>query len=172
MPPYIFYDRRTVNTTEVQFFHESRGKRTNKELDTNMEKDMQFPFDFTIKKIIIIPEPQIVSTDTAKDTGKLDELATFLKTAIIQIQVADGPVRYYPLAPALSAIKVTGSGHYTLATAADGTLLLASISGPWDGQGLEVDITVPRDTDFKFFIKQLSATDVGALQVYLIGERP
>jgi len=172
MPVTIFYDRRAVSTTEQRFFYESRMTRPNKELDTNMPLDGQFDVEVRIKKVVIVPEPQVVSSTTQRDTGRLDDLAAFLKTATVLIQVARGPITYLPLAPALSSIKVSGMAHYSQATAADGTLLAGSISGPLEGAGLDVDIVVPVRTDFNFTIKQLSAINIGDLQVYLIAEVP
>jgi len=172
MPPYIFYDRRTVNAVKVQFFHESRGKHAKKDLGTNMEKDLQFPYDVTVRKIVLVPELQVISTTTARDTGKIDDLATFLKSGILRIQVGEGRIELYPAAAALSSINASGALHYTLATAADGTLNISSLSGPLDTSGLDVQIRVPANTDFKFFVEQEAATDIGDLQVYLLVDRP
>jgi len=172
MVKYIYYDRRIVNATQVQFFHESRAKATNKEFDTNMPKDLQFDVDTVIHKIFIVPEDFVIASTTPADSGLLDELETFLKTAIIEIQVGNGPVLYLPAAAALSGIKSAGGVHYTQATAANATLAIASISGPLDTAGLELGLTVPANTDFKFFIKQATAVNIGLVQVYLLAERP
>jgi len=170
MPRNIYYDRRGVAATEVQYFHESRTKRPNKELDTNMPMDGKWPKAVKIKRILLVQEYQVISSTTARDSGKLDELATFLKSAIVQIQVGDGPISYLPAIAALASPKLTGAAAYTLATAADGTLAFGSISGPLDGSGIEVEIDVPADTLFNFYIKQLAATNIGDLQVLLMVE--
>jgi len=166
----IYYDRRTVNATEVQFFHESRTERPNKELDTNMPMAAKWAKAIKIKRILLVQELNVISSATARDVAKLDDLATFLKTAVIQIQVGDGIIRYLPAVAALASIKAVGAIAYTLATAADGTAGFGSISGPLDGQGLEIEIDVPADTLFNFFIKQSAATNIGDLQVLLVVE--
>jgi len=172
MPPYVYYDRRSVAATEVQFFHESRAKAANKELDTNMPKDLQFDVAFTIKKIVIVPEFQVISSATARDTGKLEEWATFLKTGVIEIQVAAGEIMYFPAALAVSGIGASGFGHYTLATAADGTLSVASIAGINGAFGLDVEISWPAGEELKFYIKTISTPAINPVTVYLIGEHP
>ena len=172
MPQYIFYDRRPVAATSVQFFHESRGVHAAKELGTNMEKNLQFPYDVMIRKIVVVPELQVISSTTQKDTGLLDDLATFLATAVIELQVAEGRMEYFPAAAALSSMHADGAVHYSQGTIADGTLAIASLSGPLDTAGLEVTVPVPANTDFKFFVMQAAATDIGNLQVYLLVERP
>ena len=167
---YIWYDRRTVDSTEEQFFHESRGKHTDAELGTNMEKDLQFPRDVHITKIAVRLQVDDIASTTQKDLDKLDDYATFLETAIMQIQVGDGPIMYFPLAPALVGVGFAGALQYTQATAADGTCGVGTLANLNGSFGIDVDITVPANTDFKFYIKQGSATDVGKVEVLLFEE--
>jgi len=168
MPKYVWYDRRSVAAEEVQFFHESRIKHADKEHGTNMELDGEFPRDVTVAKIGVRLELQAVSSATARDLGKLDEIATFIKNAILEIQVGTEPMMFYPLAEALTGVGFSGTGAYTLATAADGTLLLGSVSNLDGKEGLEVDFSIPAGTILKFFVKQKSpAVDVGTVEVTL-----
>ena len=50
--PYVYYSRKNLNSTEVQFFDQSRAEATNKERDTNMPKAYQLAKEFHVKKII------------------------------------------------------------------------------------------------------------------------
>jgi len=172
MPPYVYFDRRVVNSVVTQFFHESMGVHSLKELGTNMEKNLQFPTDITIKKIAVLLQPIAVASNTQKDLNKITNYLSALQSATVQIQVADGRIHYFPLSTLVTGIKLDGAVHYTQATAGDGTLMIASLTGPYGNGGLDVNIPVPANTDFKFFIKQSTATDIGLVEVQLLVERP
>jgi len=166
--PYVYYDRRDLTATETQFFHESRTKVADKEIQTNMELDAQFPSDFHIKKILVIIPPTLLSSTTQKDATLDDQLQILLKEGVIEIQVGTGQVEYYPLALALGGPDVRADLEYTQGTAADGSYAFLSVG---KGVGLDVDIPVPARTDFKFFIKTKSTPSISGVGVYLIGEK-
>jgi len=169
--PYIYYDRRTVTTVETQFFHESRGVHADKEIGTNMEKNLQFPVSFRINKIVVILPPTLLSSTTAKDTTLDDQIQILISEAILQIQIADGPVWYFPVVSALGSLNISGDVEYTLATAADGSYGLISIGAGNGAFGLDVDIPVPANTDFKFYLKTKTTPAFGVVTVLLYGER-
>lgn len=166
---YVYYDTRNISGTETQFFHESRTKATNKEYQTNMELDAQFTRDFTINKIIVHIPPSLVSSTTAKDKTLDDTFQTLLDEGVIEVQIGTGPVLYFPLALALEPTKIEGDVEYTLATSADGSYAILNIKGHG---GLDVDITVPARTDFKFFIKTSTSVTLNNIKVFLVGEHP
>jgi len=163
MPRYVYYDRRTVNTKETQFFHESRNKHADKEIGTNMEQDGQFPVNIVIKKISVLLPMQLVSSVTAKDSTIDDQVKILLEEAIIQMQVGTGPVYYLPVASALAKVDVKGDLEYTLTTAADGSYSILHLTG----EGLEIDVPVPADTLFKFFIKTKTTPNMGKVTTML-----
>jgi hypothetical protein len=171
MPKYIYYDRRTVSATSVQFFHESRSKHSDKEFGTNMEKDAEFPVAFTIKKIVVQVAPILKSTTVAKDATLEDEIARIIQDMIIELQVGDLPVIYLPLDECLGSIMVDGALQYTLATAADGSYAFMSIGKNNGEHGYDCEIPIPAGTMFKFFIKSLTTPALGKVLVKLIGEK-
>jgi len=171
MPVYVYYDRRSVTTVETQFFHESRGVHADKEIGTNMEKNLQFPVPFTIKKICIILPPTLLSSATARDTALFNQINIFLNEAIMQIQVGEQPILYLPACAALANFGVLGDVEYSLATAADGSYGIASLLPPNGQFGLDIEIPVPADTDFKFYLKTKSTPAFGTVTVLLYGER-
>jgi len=171
MPPYVYYDRRTVSSTETQFFHESRTKHPDKEIGTNMEKDSQFPEDVRITRIAVVLPPQILSSTTAKDTSILDQIKILLNEAIMQIQVGRGDIYYLPVVAALANPNVVADLEYTLGTAADGSYAFANVSAGNGHFGLDVDIPVPANTDFKFFLKTKTTPSFGTVTVLLFVER-
>jgi len=164
----VFYDRRDVAATEVQFFHEGRMKRTRKEFDTNMELDGIWPTDFTIRKIKVHINPKLLSTAVARDGTLDDEIIRMLNDMIIQIQVGTGEMHYIPLISCLAALKTEGSVAYALATAADSSYALMSIANPADG--LEYEIPVPARTPLKLFIKSATTPALGIVTVCLEGD--
>ena len=170
MAKEYFYDKRDLSGTETQFFHESRIERTNKEIDTNMERAGEFIKDFTIKRIIVDLPTTVISSSTAKDTDIIDEIVTLLKEGVIELQVGDGDVKYFPLSRALGNNILNGSLMYTLGTSADGSYGLAS-AGAGNGEcGLEVDIVVPKGQMLKFFIKTATSVSLSDVKVILEGE--
>jgi len=162
----IWYDRKTVAATEVQFFTTTRAEATNKELDTNMERAYQFAEAQTIKKIIVVISPTLLSSTTARDTTVDDVITEILQNSVIQIQIGRGDIVYYPLHLALGTPPVTGDLEYTLATTADGSYAFLSASG----NGLCVDIPVPALTDIKFYIKKATTTSWGRVTIIFITE--
>jgi len=165
-----YYDRRDLTTTEVQFFHESRIKRPNKEFDSNMVADGMWPFDITIKKIIICLSPTLLSSTTAKDTTIDDEIVRLLQDMILEIQVGDQPVLYFPFGLTLPNGVVSGDLEYTLATAADGSYGFLDIKNISGVAGLEVEISVPANTPLKFFVKSLTTPALGKSTAILVVE--
>ncbi len=169
--PYVYYDRRVVSSTKTQFFHESMGRSPDGPLATNMPKDLQFDVNIRITKIAVVLEPVVLSSTAAADTGLLDEYVKFLETAYIELQVGEESVKYFPVIACLASVKAEGSLHYTQASAANATELIASLGPALPEGGLPVDITVPANTDFKFWLKQKEAVNVGLVQVLLFAER-
>jgi len=167
--PYVYYSRKNLNAIEIQFFDESRAEAANKERDTNMPKAYQLDKDFTVKKILITTPVKLVSTTTARDTTLDDNARILLDEACLQIQVGDGPIEYYPVVLALGGPKIDVSLAYTLAAAADGSYAVLGVDG---GEGLEVDIAIPANTDIKVFIKTTSTPAINPVTVMLIGEHP
>lgn len=172
MPKVVFYDRRVVDKTEVQFFHESRAKHPDKEFGTNMPLDAMWDFDFTIRKIVISVNPMLKATAVAKDATVDDEVVRMISDMIVQIQVGDNPVIYLPFDECLGSLEINGDLEYTLGTAADGSYSFMSISKANGQHGLDIDITVPARTTFKFYIRSLSTPALGKVTVKLFGERP
>ncbi|MEM4469069.1 MAG: hypothetical protein QXS32_08405 [Candidatus Nezhaarchaeales archaeon] len=172
MPKVVYYDRRVVDATEVQFFHESRAKHPDKEFGTNMPLDAMWDHDFTIRKIVITVNPKLISSTTAKDAAVDDEVVRMMNDMIVQIQVGDMPVIYLPFDECIASLEVTGSLQYTLATAADGSYSFMSVNKANGQHGLDIDISVPARTTFKFFIRSLSTPNLGKVTVKLFGERP
>jgi len=171
MPPYVYYDRRSVTTTEQQFFHESRGVHADKEIGTNMEKNLQFPVDITIKKIGLVLPPKLLSTTTARDTTLDDQVQIFLNEAVLEIQVGDGPIQYFPVLACLVNVNINIFGHYTLATAADGSYALINVGAGNGKFGLDVEIAVPANTDFKFYLKTKTTPAFGTVTALLFVEK-
>jgi len=172
MPPYVYYSRKNLNATEIQFFNESRAEATNKEIDTNLEVAYKVLKDFTIKKILVTVPPKLVSTTTAKDTTLDDNIVIPLNEAVIQIQVGDGPIKYYPVSLCLGGPKVDSSLHYTLATAADGSYGFLHLSNGAGFGGLDVEISWPAGVELKLYIKTVTTPAINPVTVYLIGEHP
>jgi len=172
MPPYVYYSRKNLNAVEVQFFDQSRAEATNKERDTNMEKAFEVLTDFKIKKIMVTVPPKLVSTTTAKDTTLDDNIVIPLNEAVIQLQIGDGPIKYYPVALCLGGPKAEVGLHYTLASAADSSYAFLHLSnGPGYG-GLDVDIDWPAGVELKLYIKTTSTPAINPVTIYLIGEHP
>jgi len=170
MPPYIYYSRKNLNATEIQFFNQSRAEAPNKEIDTNLEKAYEVLRDFTIRKILVTVPAKLVSSTVAKDTALDDNVRIPLDEAVIQIQVGDGPIKYYPVSLALGGPKVEGALSYTLATAADGSYgILAASNGAGFG-GLDVEISWPVGQTMKLYIKTTSTPSINPVTVFLIGE--
>lgn len=167
--PYVYYSRKDLNATEIQFFDESRASAANKERDTNMPKDYQLSKDFDIKKIVVIPPLNLVSSATAKDTSVDDNVKILLEEACLSIQVGEGEIYYFPVALLLGGANIQGDLEYTLGTAADGSYGFMNVSG---NGGLEVNIHVPANTDLKVFITTTSTPSISPVTVALIGEHP
>jgi len=165
-----YYDRRDITAKEVQFFHESRIKRPNKEFDSNMPMDGMWPKDITIKRIIICLSPTLLSSTTARDTAIDDEIVRLLQDMILEVQVGDQPVLYFPLALALPNGIVSGDLEYTLATAADGSYGFLDIKNISGVAGLEVNIPIPASTPLKFFVKSLTTPALGRATAILVVE--
>jgi len=170
MAQKVYYDRRNVNATEVQFFHQSRAEATNKEITTNMVKAKQFIKDTTIKKIAVVLSPTLISSATARDGTLDDQIKILLEEAIVDLQVADGDHHYIPLCSALAPVHVNGFGSYTLATAGDGTYAMASIGAGNGHWGIDVNIRVPKDTDLAVFVKTASVPAFGTTTMLLYVE--
>jgi len=169
MPKYVYYDRRSWSAESMkQYFHESRTKAADKELQTNMPKDLQFDRDFKIQRILVTIPIGLRSSTTALDATLDDVLFEFINNGVIELQVGGGEVHYYPVALALGGPNILEMLQYTLATAADRTFTSINAIGK---EGLEVDITVPANTDLKFIIKTKSPVTISDVKVYLIGER-
>ena len=164
--PYVFYDRRNLNSTEVQFFTQSRAEATNKEVTTNMEKAYKFPKRFRVKKIVVQAPLKLVSSTTQKDTSLDDNLRILLEEAVLTFQVGDGPIRYFPVALCLGGPEITGALQYTQATAADGSYGFLNANNG----GLDVDIEIPPETDIKVYIKTATTPSINPVTVYLVGE--
>lgn len=168
MATYIWYDRRAVASEEVQFFHESRVKHADKEFGTNMELDGMFPRDVAVSRIVVRFEPQVLYAGTAGDTGKLDEIKTFLRSAVLVLQVGTGPMMFIPLNDAIGTVGINGFGQYSLATAADRTLISATVNKLGGEEGLKIAFTIPANTLFKCFLKQKApAVDIGTVEICL-----
>jgi len=165
-----YYDRRNFTASEVQFFHESRIKRPNKEYDTNMVADGTWPVNIRIKKILICLSPTSLSSATARDAAIDDEIVRLLQDMILELQVGDQPVQYFPFALALPNGIVSGDLEYTLATAADGSYGFLDIKNISGVAGLEVDIPVPANTPLKFFVKSLTTPALGKATAILVVE--
>jgi len=170
MPPYVYYSRKNLNATEVQFFDKSRAEAPNKEVDTNLEKALEVLKDFTIRKILITVPPKLVSSTTARDTTLDDNVVIPLNEAVVQIQVGDGPIKYYPVALCLGGPKAESALHYTLATAADGSYGFLHLSNGAGFGGLDVEISWPVGTALKLYIKTVTTPAINPVTVYLIGE--
>jgi len=170
MPPYVYYSRKNLNATEVQFFDKSRAEAPNKEIDTNLEKALEVLRDFTIRKILITVPPMLVSSATARDTALDDNVVIPLNEAVIQIQVGDGPIKYYPVALCLGGPKAEAALAYTLTTAADGSYGFLHLSNGAGVGGLNVEISWPVGTTLKFYIKTVTTPAINPVTVYLIGE--
>jgi len=170
MPPYVYYSRKNLNAVEVQFFNESRAEATNKERDTNLEKAFEVLEDFTIRKILVTVPPKLLSSVTAKDTTLDDNIVIPLNEAVIQIQVGDGPIKYYPVALCLGGPKAEAALAYTLTTAADGSYGFLHLSnGPGYG-GLDVEIVWPAGVELKLYVKTTSTPAINPVTIYLVGE--
>jgi len=170
MPPYVYYSRKNLNAVEVQFFDQSRAEAANKEIDTNLEKAFEVLKDFTIKKILITVPPKLVSSTTQRDTALDDNVVIPLNEAVIQVQVGDGPIQYYPVALCLGGPKAEAALAYTQATAADGSYGFMHLSNGAGFGGLDVEISWPAGVELKFFIKTVSVPAINPVTVYLIGE--
>jgi len=172
MPPYVYYSRKNLNATEIQFFNESRAEATNKERDTNLERAYEVLADFKIKKIMVTVPPKLVSSTTQRDTTLDDNIAIPLNEAVIQLQIGDGPIKYYPLALCLGGPKAEAAVAYSQATAADGSYGFLHLSnGPGFG-GLDVDIDWPAGVELKLYVKTTSTPAINPVTIYLIGEHP
>jgi len=171
MPEYVYYDRRNVNATVVQFFHESTVKHTDKEFGTNMEMDAMFPVSFSVSKIVVDVPAVVLSSTTARDTGILTEVNRVLTDMIVEIGVGDRPIIRLPLSELLSSGYVFGDVEYTLATAGDGSYGVACIAKNATEHGFNISIAIPANTMFKFFIKSKTTPALGVVTVKLIGER-
>jgi len=170
MPPYVYYSRKNLNATEVQFFNQSRAEATNKEIDTNLEKAYEVLKDFTIKKILVTVPPKLLSSTTAKDTTLDDNIVIPLNEAVMQIQVGDGPIQYYPVALMLGGPKAEAALHYTLASVADGSYGFMHLSNGAGFGGLDVLISWPAGVELKLYIKTVTTPAINPVTVYLIGE--
>jgi len=171
MPEYVYYDRRSVTATVVQFFHESTVKHVDKEFGTNMEMDGMFPVPFGVRKIVIDIPAIVLSSATARVTGILTELNRALTDMIVEIQVGDRPVIRLPLSELLSSGYIIGDVEYTLTTSADGSYGVACIAKNAGEHGFNITIDIPSGTMFKFFIKSKTTPALGVVTVKLIGER-
>jgi len=170
MPPYVYYSRKNLNATEIQFFNQSRAEATNKERETNLEKAFEVLEDFTIRKILVTVPPKLLSSTTQKDTTLDDNIRIPLDEAVIQIQVGDGPIKYYPVALCLGGPKAEAALQYTQGTAADGSYGFLHLSnGPGFG-GLEVEIAWPAGVELKLYVKTTSTPAINPVTIYLIGE--
>ena len=165
--PYVYYDRENLNSTEVQFFINSRAEAANKERDTNLPKKYQVDKDFHLTRIIVQTPMQLVSSTTAKDATLDDNARILLEEAAIDLQIGEGPHYYFPVALALGGPEVNVSLAYTLGTAADGSYGVLAING---GNGLPVDIKIPADTDIHFYIRTNSTPAINPVTVFLVGE--
>jgi len=164
----IWYDRRTVDATIIQFFTESSAEHTWKEIGTNMIKPRQFPVQQVIKGIIIERAPTLLSSTTARDGALDDEIKRIIEDMIVEFLVTGQvPIRI-PLSMALSSTQVTGALQYALATAADGSYAYMNLGKPGIVAGVEVEWTVPANTDFEFYIKSRTTPALGVVTVVLI----
>jgi len=171
MPPYVYYDRRSVTGTETQFFHESRTKHADVEIGTNMPKDAMLDKAFKLKRIVVQVAPQLLSSATARDGTLDDQILILLNEAVIELQIGEETVHYFPACAALGLPDVKTALHYTLATAADGSYGVMSIGAGNGAYGLEVDIDIPADTTIKFFLKTKTTPALGTVTCLLYGER-
>ncbi|MCS7369091.1 MAG: hypothetical protein NDF57_05215, partial [archaeon GBS-70-058] len=130
MPLYVYYDKRDwSNETTKQYFTESRTKAVDKELQTNMPKDLQFDRDFTIRRILITIPQGLKSSTTAADTTLDDILFEFINNGVIELQVGVGEVLYFPVALALGGPHIETALQYTLASAADRSYVALNLVG-------------------------------------------
>lgn len=166
MVEYI-YDRRTVNTTEVQFFTESRAKASNKERTTNMPEAYRLPYSCVIRKIMILLDPTFISSTVAQDGTLDDVIDEIIHDAVIDLQIGDGPHIYIPVVLAIANKPISIALQYTQATASDATYALAQLTG----DGVEVEIDVPAGSMINFYIRKGSTTDWGLVTVVLVVER-
>jgi len=164
----IWYDRRVVNATLVQFFHESWVKHPDKEYGTNFELDAAFPADVTITRIVADVSPILSSLAVARSPVVEDEIIRILQDMIIEVQVGDGPILRYPFAYTLDTKKLMADLEYTLTTAADGSYAIVNITNPLGTAGLDVSIPVPARVAFKFFVKSLTTPALGKVTISLI----
>lgn len=167
--PYVYYSRKNLNATEVQFFDESRAEATNKERETNMPKKYQLDKDFHVRKIIVQTPPKLVASTTQKDDTLDDNVRILLEEAIIEFQIGDGPIWYFPVALALGGPEINVALQYTQGTAADGTFGFLHANGTG---GLDVDFMIPANTDIKVYIKTTSTPSINPVTIYLVGEHP
>jgi len=170
MPPYVYYSRKNLNATEIQFFNQGRAEATNKEIDTNMEKALEVLKDFVIRKILVTVPPMLVFSTVARDPALDDNIVIPLTEAVIQIQVGDGPIKYYPLALCLGGPKADAALHYTLATAADGSYGFLHLSNGAGPGGLQVEISWPAGQQLKLYVKSTTTPARNHVTIYLIGE--
>jgi len=170
MPPYVYYSRKNLNAVEVQFFDQSRAEAANKERETNLEKAFEVLRNFRIKKILVTVPPVLVTSTTQRDTTLDDSIVIPLNEAVIQLQVGDGPIKYYPVALCLGGPKADAALHYTQATAADGSYGFLHLSDGAGPGGLNVDISWPVGQQLKLYIKTTSVPAINPVTVYLIGE--
>jgi len=170
MPPYVYYSRKNLNAVEVQFFDQSRAEAANKERETNLEKAFEVLRNFRIKKILVTVPPFLMSSTTQRDTWLDDAIVIPLNEAVIQIQVGDGPIKYYPVALCLGGPKAECALQYTQATAADGSYGFLHISNGAGPGGLDVAIDWPAGVQLKLYVKTTTTPSINPLTVYLIGE--
>ena len=163
----IYYDRKDVSDTEVQFFDVSRTKATRKEFDTNMELDSKFSKKVTIKKITAQLNPFLLSSTISADASVDDEIVRMLNDMIIQLQIGDMSVKYYPFIEALGGIVVQGDLEYTQGTASDASYSVLSINRADGKSGLDVNEEVNTDETIKFFVKSASTPALGTVTMVL-----
>jgi len=169
MPKYVYYDKQSFSNENLkQYFAQSRVEAADKEYQTNMPKKLQFDRDFTISKILIQVPQGLKASNTAKDTTLDDALFELVNNGVIELQVGGGEVYYFPAALALGGPDIREFVQYTLGTAADGSYAAINVNGR---EGLEVDIFVPANTDFKFLLKTKNAITLSDVKVMLIGTR-
>jgi len=163
----VYYDRRNVNATEIQFFHESRAKHSDKEIGTNMERDAQFPTAGRIKKVALLLPATLLSSATARDATLDDQVRIFCDEAIIQLQCGDKPVHYLPAVACLAPVSISGALAYSLATAADGSYGIMSVNAGNGAWGCEVDIEYSENETLKAYVKTKSTPALGTVTAML-----
>jgi len=167
--PYVYYSRKNLNATEIQFFDVSRAEAAGKERETNLPKKLQLDKPFICRRIMVQAPHMMLSSATARDTALDDNALILLNEACLVLQIGDGPVWYFPVAMMLGGPEIDVALAYTLAAAADGSYGLLHVNGK---DGLPVEIEIPANTDIKCFITTTTTPAINPVTVYLIGEHP